>query len=371
MMRRLWIPSSVPQLLQAQHRLLQHHGLTRIYKRKRVKLRSGEICINSIESLRNEDQNKRTTCVVAHGLGSGLAFFFPNLKYLAQKFERVVAFDWLGFGASSRPEWNANMAYSNSKSTSSNEVDLATHFFIDSFHSFCDKMDLDRFTLVGHSMGGLLASEYALKHSEKLDALVLISPAGLPPHPSTSEVLSDSHIPSGLRIMKAAWDFNLTPGTFLRATGPRGPQYVRDILKHRFRGAAWNDDVLTELMADYLYHCTAQPPSAEYGMNALMVPLFDRKFGPSIYARKPVLPRIVSAKKRNILASELPIKIMFGDNDWLFSRATQHAIDKSLSGETAVQNISLHIAPDAGHHIYLDNPASLHECIDEAFKSAH
>ena len=146
---------------------------------------------------------------------------------------------------------------------------------------------------------------------------------------------------------------------------------MRDILKRRFRTAEWSNDVLTDLMADYLYHCTAQPGSGEYGMNSLLVPHFDKRFGSAIYARNPLLPRIVSSRKRSLLPAELPIKIIFGDNDWLYSKATQHALHEVLNGTTVNKNISLHIAPHAGHHIYLDNPAFVHATIDEVFNDIH
>ena len=146
----------------------------------------------------------QTTCVLAHGLGSGLGFFFPNLAYLASRFDRVVAFDWLGFAGSDRPEWDATASAQD-----------ATNFFTDSFTLFCDEMEIDRFTFIAHSMGGLLASEFALVCSRQtLDALILISPAGIPPRPEPQDVLDGSDLSGGLRLVKAAWEHNLTPGGF-------------------------------------------------------------------------------------------------------------------------------------------------------------
>ena len=327
-----------------------------------MKLSNSGATINAVESIRpaaGATSTPQTTCVLAHGLGSGLGFFFPNLAYLASRFDRVVAFDWLGFAGSDRPEWDATASAQD-----------ATNFFTDSFTLFCDEMEIDRFTFIAHSMGGLLASEFALVCSRQtLDALILISPAGIPPRPEPQDVLDGSDLSGGLRLVKAAWEHNLTPGGFLRATGPKGPEYCQSMLSRRFATAHWSNDELLKLMADYLYHCSAQPGSGEYAMNALMVPEFHRSHGAGIYARRPLLPRIFSDGG---LPSDLPVHIMFGDNDWLYSKATRHALKSAMtSSVNQEKNVSLQIAPHAGHHIYIDNPDAVHNAIDNIFCMVH
>jgi len=47
-------------------------------------------------------------------------------------------------------------------------------------------------TIVGHSMGALVASEFTAKHKEKISALVLISSAGIPLDPSLKYLLGSS-----------------------------------------------------------------------------------------------------------------------------------------------------------------------------------
>src|SRR5439155_20091592 len=64
---------------------------------------------------------------------------------------------------------------------------------VDSIHDYVlhyldlfDQLELDEFTLVGHSMGGLLASWFAIEQTRRVQRLVLVAPLGLrvPEHPT-------------------------------------------------------------------------------------------------------------------------------------------------------------------------------------------
>ena len=116
----------------------------------------------------------------------------------------------------------------------------------------------------------------------------------------------------------------------------------------RADSAIWNRRNV-EMMGEYLYHLTAQPPSGEYAMNALLEPVAGRTSGAGIYARRPLAPRM--AKR---IPSDLPVRVCFGDNDWLHSaRAERAVVDLGQSGlDVALTDL----VPDAGHHLYLDNP---------------
>ena len=73
-----------------------------------------------------------------------------------------IAVDLPGSGLSAKPD----VAY-----------DLP--FFLHSLAGFCDSLGLDRFVLVGHSMGGQISLHFTSQWPRKVEKLVLIDPYGL------------------------------------------------------------------------------------------------------------------------------------------------------------------------------------------------
>ena len=102
------------------------------------------------------------TVVLLHGRNFPSSYWEPTIKALTQAGYRVVAPDQIGFGKSSKPTF----AYS------FDAMARATIALIDSLH-------IDRFDLVGHSMGGMLAVRLARAYGSRIDHLVLYSPIGL------------------------------------------------------------------------------------------------------------------------------------------------------------------------------------------------
>ena len=120
------------------------------------------------------DQN----LVMLHGYGAGLGFFYKNFEGLSRvKGWKIYALDLLGMGRSSRPPFKLNAKDRKMCITE------AENWFIDALEEWRIERNIDRFTLLGHSLGGYMAVAYALKYPGHLNKLVLASPVGIPEDP--------------------------------------------------------------------------------------------------------------------------------------------------------------------------------------------
>ena len=102
------------------------------------------------------------TVVLLHGRNFPSSYWEPTIKALTEAGYRVIAPDQIGSGKSSKPGFAYNF----------DDMARATIALIDSLH-------VDRFDLVGHSMGGMLAVRLARAYGARIDHLVLYSPIGL------------------------------------------------------------------------------------------------------------------------------------------------------------------------------------------------
>jgi len=126
------------------------------------------------------------TVVLLHGRNFPSSYWEPTIKALADAGYRVVAPDQIGFGKSSKPSF----AYS------FDAMARATIDLIDSLH-------VDRFDLVGHSMGGMLAVRLARAYGSRIDHLVLYSPIGLEDYRFTVPPVTDEELARRERALTA------------------------------------------------------------------------------------------------------------------------------------------------------------------------
>jgi pimeloyl-ACP methyl ester carboxylesterase len=103
-------------------------------------------------------QGETVLCV--HGLGGTKASFLPTVAALADSY-RVVAMDLPGFGESHKP---IGAPY-----------DAA--WFARSVFSLMDALEVEHAHLIGNSMGGRVAIEAGMTDVERVESLVLLSPA--------------------------------------------------------------------------------------------------------------------------------------------------------------------------------------------------
>jgi pimeloyl-ACP methyl ester carboxylesterase len=95
--------------------------------------------------------------IIVHGGSDGASAWMKNIVMLAKKYTIYVP-DMPGFGSSQ-----------------SIEGDYSIHEMVDFVDNFAQSIGLERFYMMGHSLGGGIALHYTLKHPAKVRKLVLVS----------------------------------------------------------------------------------------------------------------------------------------------------------------------------------------------------
>jgi len=99
--------------------------------------------------------------VFVHGISGSWQNWLENLPHFGRS-HRAIAVDLPGFGSSPMPSW---------------PIDMPSYGRL--LHDLCEKLGLGReVTLVGNSMGGLVAAEAVLAEPGRFNRLVLVSAAG-------------------------------------------------------------------------------------------------------------------------------------------------------------------------------------------------
>ncbi|PMD47564.1 alpha/beta-hydrolase [Hyaloscypha variabilis F] len=334
-----------------------------------VKLSGRDRALNEF-SVERDGEEVEENLVMLHGYGAGLGFFYKNFEGLSRvKGWKLYALDMLGMGRSSRPPFKIHAKDQAGKITE------AENWFIDALEEWRVLKKIDKFTLLGHSLGGYMAVAYALKYPGHLNKLILASPVGIPedpyamaadmPEPEDSsmanEFLQDQEDDivnknGNLKTNESAktkktpdapprrpipkwvsylWDANVSPFSIVRWSGPLGPRFVSGWTSRRFSHLA---EVESEVLHTYAYSLFRQRGSGEYVLAYVLAP--------GAFARSPLIRRIHGVGRQPLplpsrpqltqkiaestqstsslspsqpLTKEtgIPIVLMYGENDWM------------------------------------------------------
>ena len=115
-----------------------------------VPIQNGTKVINTVVM---NKQATKTPLVLIHGMGAGVGLWVLNYESLSKN-RPLYAFDILGFGRSSRPKFTK-------------DAETTEREFVESIEEWRKEMNLDKFVLLGHSLGGFLAAAYTLQYPER------------------------------------------------------------------------------------------------------------------------------------------------------------------------------------------------------------
>jgi len=237
--------------------------------------------------------------LLVHGFTGAKEDFTPWLDPLAELRWHAVAPDLRGHGASSKPA--AESAYS-------------FEVLADDVLGLADALGWDRFVLLGHSMGGMIAQFVARTATARLAGLILMDTA---------------HGPLD----------NLDPGLVEAAVSivrEQGIGALADIVAERQGPLA--TPAHRRLLAE-------QPGYAEFGDRKL------RATSPGLYtAMAPAFPRAADRlESLRQLPGTLPVLVIVGEQDLPFLAPSERMA-------ATIGHASLVVIPDAGHCPQFENP---------------
>jgi abhydrolase domain-containing protein 6 len=183
--------------------------------------------------------------VLLHGFGASADSWNRFAKQLTRRYH-VIAPDQPGWGASTRIE-SASYGYPAQ---------------VERLHQFLSALALKRVHLVGHSMGGFIASAYAARYPDEVITLGLIAPHGMT-EPEPSELFRDVAKGDNWLVATTRPEFDRLLNKVF-AKRPYAPKAVLNYLAdHAIRNSAQSAKIFAEMqtnnppLADRLANVTA------------------------------------------------------------------------------------------------------------------
>jgi len=237
-----------------------------------------------------------------HGAGGG-GGWLPHHELLAEHFT-VYAPDHPGWGGSDGPEWMDTIS------------DYVLHY-----DSLMRELDLKSPLLVGHSLGGWMAAEFAVAYPDRVKALALVNAAGFP-FDNESADLNNAE-------------------SFFTASARGGPEYAKllfhdpEVAAGYFKGDPTPEDILRR------YRDLTS--TARIAWHTWFEPKLPRR-----------LSRVAT-----------PTLVLWGAHDGFFPVSYAHCYADAISGSTLL------ILGDCAHMTPFENPAALCRAVVELYMSAN
>ncbi|GJF09082.1 hydrolase [Mycolicibacterium cyprinidarum] len=249
------------------------------------------------------------TLLLIHGMAGSSETWRAVIPQLSKKY-RVVAPDLLGHGQSSKPR-----------------SDYSLGAFAVSLRDLLDQLGIPRATVIGQSLGGGVAMQFAYQHRDYCQRLVLISSGGLGPDVGWT-----------LRLLSA-------PGAelILPVIAPPPVVTAGNKLRSWFSAGGIQSPRGAEMWSAYTSLADSQTRQA---------------FLKTLRSVVDYRGQSVSALNRLHLTSEVPTMIIWGDHDRIIPIEHGYALHEAQPG------CRLEVLAGVGHFPHVERPYEVTEFID-------
>jgi len=253
--------------------------------------------------------------VLVHGIAGSSATWEKVLPRLAERYT-VVAPDLLGHGASAKPR-----------------ADYSLGAYASAIRDLLGVLGFERGTIVGHSLGGGVAMQFAYQFPERCERMVLVSSGGLG---------HDLHV-------------------ILRAAALPGAEFVLPLL---CRSALCDAvDGVARLLGRAGLRAGPDLDEIWRSFASLSDPDARQAFIHTVRTVIDIRGQRASAGDRLYLAAEMPTMIIWGEHDPLIPVAHGYSAHQRMPGSR------LEIFTNAGHFPYRDNPRRFVELLVDFIES--
>lgn len=241
--------------------------------------------------VRDQGRREAPVLVLIHGSNASLHTWEPWVARLGGQY-RIVSLDLPGHGLTGAHP----------------QGDYSARIFVDTVDRVLNRLGVQRFALAGNSMGGWVSWNYALRHPEKLTALILIDASGAPEGQATA-------IPIGFRLAQSPLFRPL-----LKIITPRA------IVARSYRQSVSNQSIVTEAAIDRYWNLLRYPGNRE-----------------ATGIRQAAYGRRAPATPAQMATLTMPTLILWGQEDKLIPVASARWFARSIAGSRLI------IYPGIGH----------------------
>lgn len=249
--------------------------------------------------------------LLLHGLGCDHTTWEPVIASLARRYT-VIAPDLLGHGQSDKPR-----------------ADYSVAGYANGMRDLLTVLGVDRATVVGHSLGGGIAMQFAYQFPERTERLVLVAAGGL--GPQVTPFIRAIGTPGFHQIMGA-----------LTLPGPRhlGVAAMRALARTGL-GAARDLDEVAEIFDSF------KDPAKRQAVRRVVGGVVDWR------------GQVVTMADRAYLLDRMPLAVVWGSEDLVLP--TRHSEQMSaLAPHSRVE-----VLPNSGHFPHKDHPERFVHIVNE------